>query len=231
MRENHTRAGQPLPKSQACSTRTPRGSSAQAFVAATADPTYAVYQYDGTGATGAISSYTVTVHQVYYDQIPTDQRGQWLLPVVDLSTLYMLNNTSLTGLVSGNDFPIPYANFRSFLSTIVIYDNNNAGVYPAAGTDVTYWALQTANFTNIFKYPGWFPGVYAREAISDDFPLAMYYFDSRKKPINTIQFGNQQLIINPAGTVRTGANLQIGWEMFAITNTLVGAASLAGGGM
>lgn len=205
--------------------------SAQAFVAATADPTYAVYQYDGTGATGAISSYTITVHQVYYDQIPTDQNGKWLLPVVDLSTLYMLNNTSLTGMVTGNDFPIPYANFRSFLSTIVIYDNNASGVYPAAGTDVSYWALQTANFTNIFKYPGWFPGVFARETISDDFPLAMYYFDSRKKPINTIQFGNQQLIINPTGTVQAGANLQIGWEMFAITNTLVGAASLAGGGM
>ena len=204
--------------------------SAQAFVAATADPTNAVYQYDGTGATGVITSYTVTVHQVYYDQLPTDQKGNQLLPIVDLSTLYMLNNTTVSGFVSGNDFPIPYANFRSFLSTIVIYDNNNAGVYPAAGTDITYWMLQTANFTNIFKYPSWFPGVFAREAINCDFPLAMYYFDSRKKPINTIQFGNQQLILNPAGTVRAGANAQVGWEMFAITNTLVGAASLAGGG-
>lgn len=204
--------------------------SAQAFVGAAVDPTNAVYQYDGTGATGLISSYTVTVHQVYYDQLPTDQKGAQLLPIVDLSTLYMLNNTTVSGFVSGNDFPIPYANFRSFLSTIVIYDNSNAGVYPAAGTDITYWMLQTANFTNIFKYPSWFPGVFAREAINCDFPLGMYYFDSRKKPINTIQFGNQQLILNPAGTVRAGANAQVGWEMFAITNTLVGAASLAGGG-
>ena len=203
--------------------------SAQAFVAHTADPTSAVYQYDATGATGVVTSYTVTVHQVFYDQLPTDQKGNQLLPIVDLSTLYMLNNTTLTGMVTANDFPIPYTNFRSFLSTVVIYDNQTGGTYNAAGTDINYWNLQTANFTNIFKYPSWFPGVFARSAIGDDFPLGMYYFDSRKKPINTIQYGNQQLIMNPLGTVNTGAAALIGWEMFAITNTLVGAASLAGG--
>jgi len=205
--------------------------SAQAFVAHTADPTSAVYQYDATGATGVISSYTITVHQVYYDQLPTDQRGQQLLPVIDLSTLYMLQNTTVTGMVTNNDFNIPYSNFRSFLSTVVIYDNQTGGAYNAAGSDINYWALQTANFTNIFKYPSWFPAVFARDAIGDDFPLGMYYFDSRKKPINTIQFGNQQLILNPLGTVNTGAAALVGWEMFAITNTLVGAASLAGGAM
>jgi hypothetical protein len=203
--------------------------SAQAFVALTADPTSAVYQYDATGATGLITNYKVVVHQVYYDQLPTDKNGQQLLPVVDLSTLYMLTNTTVQGLVANNDFPIPYANFRSFLSTVVIYDNQTGGAYPAAGTDIAYWALQTANFTNIFKYPGWFPGVYARLAIDDDFPKGAYYFDSRAKPINTIQFGNQQLIINPS-LVNANANCKVGWEMFAITNTLVGAASLAGGG-
>jgi len=204
--------------------------SAQAFVGHTADPTSAVYQADATGATGVITSYTVTVHQVYYDQLPTDTKGNQLLPVIDLSTLYMLNNTTVSGMVANNDYPIPYANFRSFLSTVVIYDNQTGGVYNAAGSDITYWELQTANFTNIFKYPSWFPGVFARDAIGDDFPLGMYYFDTRKKPINTIQFGNQQLILNPKGTVNTGAAALVGWEMFAITNTLVGAASLAGGG-
>ncbi len=204
--------------------------SAQACVAATADPTSAVYQFDGTGAVFAISSYTVRVHQVYLDQLPVDPRnGNQILPVADLSTLYMLNNTTMSGMVTGNDFPIPYANFRSFLSTLVIYDNQTGGAYPAAGTDVSYWALQTANFTNIFKYGSDYPSVYSRLAIQDDFPLGSYYFDSRAKPINTIQFGNQQLILNPTGTVNTGANVKVGWEMFAITNTLIGAASLAGG--
>lgn len=203
--------------------------SAQAFVATTADPTMAVYQYDATGATGAISNYKVTVQQVYYDQLPVDNKGNYILPVVDLSTLYQLQNTTMSGLVANNEFPIPYANFRSFLSTTVIYDNQTGGAYPTAGSDIGYWTLQTANFTNIFKYNPYFPGVYSRLAIGDDFPKGTYYFDTRSKPINTIQFGNQQLIISPS-TVNTNANLKIGWEMFAVTNTLVGAASLAGGG-
>ena len=203
--------------------------SAQAFAANNADPTSAVYQLDGTGATGAITNYNVIVHQVYYDQLPVDQKGQQALPVVDLSTMYMLQNTTLSGLTANSDFPIAYANFRSFLSTTVIYDNQTGGAYPTMGSDVNYWLLQTANFTNIFKYPPWFAGIYSRMAISDDFPKGMYYFDSRAKPINTIQYGNQQLIINPS-TVNSNANLKVGWEMFAITNTLVGAASLAGGG-
>jgi len=59
--------------------------SAQAFVGHTADPTAAMYQADATGATGVITSYTVTVHQVYYDQLPTDTKGNQLLPVIDLS--------------------------------------------------------------------------------------------------------------------------------------------------
>lgn len=204
--------------------------SAQAFVAATADPTSAVYQFDGTGATGAITNYKVSVHQVYYDQLPVDQQGNQILPIVDLSTLYMLTNTTLSGMVTGNDFPISYANFRSFLSTVVIYDNQVSGAYPAAGSDITYWALQTANFTQIFKYDAFYTGRYSRQSIGDDFPLGAYYFDTRAKPINTIQFGNQQLILNPAGTVNANASARIGWEAFAVTNTLVGAASLAGGG-
>jgi hypothetical protein len=208
--------------------------SAQAFVAQTADPTGAVYQADATGATGAVSSYTVTVHQVYYDQLPTyasgPQAGNPILPIGDLSTMYQLWNTTTSGLVTAQDFNIPYANFRSYLSTVVIYDNQTGGAYPAAASDINYWMLQTANFTNIFKYPGWFPGVYERLAVMTDYPKGSYYFDSRSKPINTIQFGNQQLIINPNGTVNTGAACLVGWEYFSITNTLIGAASLAGSG-
>jgi hypothetical protein len=203
--------------------------SAQAFVVIAGDPTNAVYQAAGAAAGGTITSYTVTVHQVYYDQLPVDKNGNQILPIVDLSTLYMLQNTSLASMTVNNDFPVPYANFRSFLSTLIIYDNQSAGVYPAAGTDVNYWTLQTANFTNIFKYPGWFPTVYARQSIGTDYPLGSYYFPTREKPINTIQYGNQQIIVNPS-LVNAGAALLVGWEMFAVTNTLIGAASLAGGG-
>lgn len=202
--------------------------SAQAFAAVAGDPTSAVYQMDATGATGLISSYTVNVHQVYYDQLPIDKSGAPILPVVDLSTIYELKNTTVAGMVANTDYPIPFSNFRSFLSTMAIFNNQTAGAYPAAGTDVNYFALQSANFTNIFKYTPWFTGIYSRMAIGDDFPLGCYYFDSRDKPINTIQFGNMELVLN-AALVNTGASVRMGYEDFAITNTLVGAASLAGG--
>lgn len=203
--------------------------AAQAFVGHTADPTKAVYQADGTGATGGITNYTVTVDQVYYDQLPFDAKtGAPILPQVDLSTLYMLTNTAIPGITANNDFPIAYSNFRSFLSTLLIFNNQTGGAYPAAGSDISYFTLQSANFTNIFKYGSVFPAIFARKAIGDDFPLGAYYFDTRDKPINTIQYGNQELVIN-ATTVNTNATCLMGYEMFAITNTLVGAASLAGG--
>jgi hypothetical protein len=204
-------------------------SSAQAFVAATADPTDAVYQYEANGSGGVISEYTVTVHQVYYDQIP-QINGAPFLPVMDLSTVYILNKSSLQTPTVNQDYPIPYANFRAFLSTFVIYDNQTGGAYPTAGTDIDHWALATANFTNIFKYPGYFPGVYSRLTIEDDFPTGVYYFDSRDKPLNSNQWGNLQLILN-ASTVNTGASPRVAWEMFAQTRTLVGASSLPGGAM
>lgn len=202
--------------------------SAQAYAAAAGDPSNAVYQYDGTGATGTVDSYTVTVHQVYYDQLPLDKGGAPLLPIIDLSTMYELKNTTVSGIVANTDYPIAYSNFRSFLSTMAVFQNQTAGAYPAAGTDINYWALQAANFTNIFKYPAHHTGIYSRLAIGDDFPLGCYYFDSRDKPINTIQFGNMELVLNPA-TVNANASVAMGWEAFAITNSLLGAASLAGG--
>ena len=65
-----------------------------------------------------------------------------------------------------------------------------------------------------------------RQIIGSDLPPGCYYFNSRQKPISTVQFGNMQLLINPAGTIGTGSYLQIGWEDFALVNTLTQAGSL-----
>ncbi len=69
-----------------------------------------------------------------------------------------------------------------------------------------------------------------RELFGDDNPKGMYYFDSRNKPISTVQSGNMQLIMNPNGAPNAGAVVLVGYEAFAQVNTIVGAASLAGGG-
>ncbi len=205
--------------------------NATAFVAATADPIGAVYQ----GSAGVITSagwgtqFTVNVYQVYYDQLPVDPKsGQPILPYLSMSILYQLQNSTFPAITANQDFPIPYANFRDFLSTTVIYDNPNNGVFGAPGADVNYWALRQANSTNIFKIPPKYTGLYARAAIGDDYPPQCYFFNSREKPISTVSFGNMQLILNAAVANGTPQAL-VGFEYFSYQNTIAAASSLSSG--
>jgi len=187
----------------------------------TGDPVAAI----AGGASTAVAwsgGVTVTVYQVYIDQLPLARDGSVVLPPRALAHIYDIKSTTLQGLTAGSDFSIQYPNLRSFLSTFLLYDN--AGTFNT-GSDINYFALQSANFTNIFKYPPSIAALNARQAIMADFPNALYYFDSRKKPISTIQYGNMSLVINPAA-VTTGASVQMWYESFAIQNNISLAGSL-----
>lgn len=198
--------------------------SAQAFVVAGSDPTLAVYI--GTGGapvSGWGTTCSINVYQVYYDQLPISSNGGVVLPPVDVSTIYELKNTVYTGMVTGQDFPIPYSNFRDFLSTFVVWDN---GGTLDVGASTQAWKLQSANFTNIFNISANLAAIQGRLEIQDDFPAGVYYFQSRNKPISTVQYGNMELVLTPTGAVNAGAQLLVGFEDFSLVNTLVGAASL-----
>lgn len=187
----------------------------------TGDPVSAIFSGANTTTTWQ-SGVTVTVYQVYIDQLPLAQDGSVILPPRALAHIYDIKSTTISGLTAGQDFSIQYPNLRSFLSTFLLYDN--AGVFNT-GSDINYFALQSANFTNIFKYPPSIAALNARQAIMADFPNGLYYFDTRKKPISTIQYGNMSLVVNPAA-VTTGANVQMWYESFAITNNISQAGSL-----
>jgi len=190
----------------------------------TNDYTNAVY----FGTTGTFSSATINVYQVYLDQLPVNQKtGQVVLPIMDLSTIYELKNTNFSAISTNNDFPIPYANFRDFQSTILLFNNNGMASGRAFGTDINYLALQSANFTNIFKVDPLMVALWSREIFNAELPAGTYYFSHRKRPISTTQFGNMELIINPS-VAASGAYAQVFWEDFALVNTLVNAGSLAG---
>lgn len=193
-----------------------------ALVAAGADSTFALF---GNGA-GNLSAVTVTVYQVYLDQLPVGKNGV-VLPIMDLSTVYELKNTNFTAITAGQDFPIPYANFRDFLSTFAIFNSTGADQGLKNGVDVNYWALQSANFTNIFKRDPLEIARDSRNMIQVDWPKGVYYFDSRRKPVSTTQYGNMELILN-ASSAAAGAYCLICWEDFALVNTLTQAGSLAG---
>lgn len=186
------------------------------------DTTNAVYQ-SSNAVFATLANFTVTVYQNYLDQLPIGKNGV-VLPILDLSTAYMLNNTTVTGMVANQDLPIPYANFRNFVSTICVFDN--AGVLNT-GADVAYWALQSANYTNIWKIDPRTAALFTREIINDDLPKGVYYFDHRRRPISTVQYGNMSLVLNPAA-VTPGAAVFVGYEALGIINMVTQAGSLYG---
>lgn len=188
------------------------------FVGAT-DQLNAIYTGNAAGGYKANSTVSITVYQRYLDQLPVLNGGP-ILPMLDLNTIYEIKSSSYNGLSVGQDFPIPYSNFRDFLSTFVIYDNG--GSYNA-GTDVNYFSLTSANFTNLFRYTPEIAALLARQTFMADVPLGCYYFDSRSRPINTQAFGNMELNINPS-TVNNGAQVIVGFEDFAQVNQLLTSA-------
>ena len=191
------------------------------FVASGVDATLAVYQ-SSTAALGRLTNMVVTVHQNYLDQLPLSNTGP-VLPTIDMSVMYLLNQTAFAALNVGQDFPIVYANYRTYLSTSVIFDN--AGTLNT-GSDVNYWALQTANVTNIFKYDAYVAALKHRMALNNDMPNGTYYFDHRAKPISTMNYGNMQLVLNPSAA-SAASSLFVGFESLAQANQLIQAGSLA----
>lgn len=192
------------------------------FIAAGADPVLGCYQ-SSTAQLGKINSYTIDVYQEYIDQLPRNQDQSYMIPMLDIATQYNLLNSNGTGMAVGADFSIPYQALRSYQSTFVIYDNAGA---LNAGTDINYFALQSANSMNIFKLdPFMMQLLYGRNRINDDWPMGVYYVDHRAKPISTIAGGNTQLVINPSSV---GANsiFYLGFEFFAQQQQLQQAGSI-----
>lgn len=196
-------------------------------VANATDSTSAMYVGDAAGSTAAavISTATITVYQTYLDQLPTGQGGV-LLPLLDLATIYEMKNTVLSAITPAQDFPYQYANFRDFLSTTAVYVNNGTTGARGTGADVNYWALQSANFTNIWKKEPALISLETRNHLQTDLPKGVYYFGSREKPISTVQYGNMELILN-AVTAASNPYLLVGTEDFALVQTLSMAGSLA----
>lgn len=196
-------------------------------VAAGSDAVYTTAASGTPPADVTVGNFEVEVYQVYYDQLPQGPNGV-VLPLLDLSTIYELKNTTVQGMVANQDFPIAYSNFRDFLSTFVIYRNREAvtdGGF-SRQADIASWALETANYTNLFKVDPDIAGSWGRQAVGDDFARGMYYINTRSKPIATQQYGNMNLVLD-AADVQSGAAALVGYEAFALTNMIGQAQGLA----
>lgn len=194
------------------------------------DSTNAVF----TGSASVVcTSATVTVTQHYLDQIPV-VNGQPFLPGMDINTVYEIKSSYLTGMANGIDFPIPFTNFRDFMSEFLIYNDGtstNGGRPPLTGTqadNMNYIGLQTANlYYPIQTSPRLQAGLY-RDIVGADLMPGCYYFSFRKRPISTTQYGNQQLVINPnnLGSTQT-PYVKFYSEAFGVLSALLQSQSLA----
>jgi hypothetical protein len=174
-----------------------------------------------------LGNFTIEVLQIYYDQLPAGQSGV-ILPALDLAVNYELKETAASGITANTDYSIPYSNFRDFASTIITYRNRvNANGFMNPG-DVNTWALRSANFTDIFEVRERWTQAWNRQVYGLDLPNGVFCFQTREKPISTVQFGNMEIVLD-AADAQTGANVLIGYEAFSLTNTIGNAASLAGG--
>jgi P3 major capsid protein len=181
--------------------------------------------YSSSGAI-TLTSFVVTVYQNFLDQLPIAQQGGPVLPLLDLSTAYLLNNTAVSAVVANQDNPVTYANFRDFMSTTVIYDD--PADFSTVISPINWFSLQSANYTNIFRVDAPTNFVTSRMIIGDDFPLGMYYFDYRNKPVSTIQYGNMQLLVTPQTVTDNQTALLVGYESLALINMITQAGSLYG---
>jgi P3 major capsid protein len=196
-------------------------------VASTADPTLAVFASSGAVNVITAQTWSYEVYQDFLDQLPFSAQGP-ILPFQDLSWSYLINTTFFTAMQAGQDYPVPFPNFRNIQSMTLVYDN---GGTLNSGSDVNYLALQSANYTNIFKVSPAMLAILTRNILHVDSVKGMYYFDFRRKPLSTVQYGNLNLIVNPATVTTTLGPSQflVGFEQLAMQNQVVGAGSIAGG--
>lgn len=196
----------------------------QMFVASTADPTLAVYQSSGSDL-ATLSGVTVQANQNYLDQLPRNpQTAAPILPALDLGTAYLLNNTAGGLPVVNQDNGYAFVNARSYESVAFVFDN--AGVLNINGTDLNYLAVASANFTYILRWDGMMAATIERDILGSDFPRGIRYIDFRHRPINTDQYGNTQLIINPNSVGGSTATFLMGWEAYGIIGQVNQGGSL-----
>jgi hypothetical protein len=192
------------------------------FAAAGTDSTNAIY----FGASGTLTNITYEIYQNYLDQLPVGQNGI-ILPQLDIQTSYDLKYSNFSNISPAQDFPVPYANFRKFISTIAVYNHDttvNTG--RVGGTDINSWALQAANFTNFWKKSPQVQAIDARNILGCDLPKGVTYHSFRRRPLSTQQYGNLELVMNPI--TATNPLLVTYFEAFAYLNTVTQAGSLPG---
>lgn len=171
---------------------------------ASGDDTFAVFY--GADAS-SISSVTINVYQEFWDQLPMDNSGQYLLPPLDISKIYQLISQSLTTMTPNTNFNIPFTNLRKYLSQSCLYNNSGTvGGLSANGSDITNWSLSSASLVNIWQEGPLERKRVNREMLGTDTVDGLYIFPFYDREIDTMQYGNMNIVLNP---ITAGANAYV----------------------
>lgn len=195
-----------------------------AVTAAGSDPLLAIY----TGGAGEISAANVSVYQDYWNNVPVNQNnGQPILPVQDVSTAYMITETS-TGLTFSTGQPSAwnFPTFSKLLGTYFSYDNGAAALNP--GSDISQIALVVSNYSIIKQYDPNVIDRLIRDVCGASFPDGSYAITSRMHPLDVSQYPSLQLQITPSGTVNSGTYSLITTELLRPVQYLAAASGVGG---
>lgn len=169
------------------------------FSTAGGDQIQSVYAVPAAGNPGTLSNVTFRIYQNYLDKLPMAQAQSGalvpILPQDDISRAVLMNNSTWTTIFVNTDVAIPFVNSREFQSLALIYDNNGVN---NPGTDINYLAIFSANLTPLDKVDPILHAMRTRTMLGADLPAGQYYWDFRRRPIDTNQAGNTQAIINPS---------------------------------
>lgn len=193
----------------------------------TADPLNLIYRLATGGTTISatpITSCTVTVYQDYWNNVPTDQRGNPILPQQDIQNAYMITETnSGMTLAAGQTSAWNFPTFSKMLGTYLIYDNNGA-LNP--GTDVNQINLVLGNYAAVKQYTPIILSRLTRQILNADYPDGAYALITRHHPLSITQYPALQLQFQPSSA--TNGLVMLTTELVRPVQ-FMGAASGMGG--
>lgn len=195
------------------------------FTAANADAVY-----NGGTASVAINAASSLQAQVWQDfLLPQAVGGQTPLPQLDLLTVYELNSFKSTDNIGvGIEKSIFYPNVRQVYAMYLMYINN--GVMNAL-TDISQFRL-IANGNNVL-YDATLLNQLMEQRLSmfadGDTRNASFFFNHRKKPIETAVYGNVAMGVTPAAYTAGNTRFDVAFESMYTKGSVLPGLSQASG--
>jgi len=173
-----------------------------------------------TAGVGAVAGIFVDIWQNYIQ--PVNLGAQPILPLQDLITVYELatQGQSSSDIAVGAVKYINYPNAREVLSAVLGYNNGTAGAGNALtyAADISALSIQLNANTTLREYLGLDLLEKQRHMFGSDLPPGYYYLDSRRVRINTVLYGQVQILLTPS-IVTAAAYTEATFESFYLKGT------------